>query len=159
MFLKAGGESYHDVGSDVKSSLNTEEEDTVQSDVLTLKRQKKTFPTAFFSRKRKSYWYHKRHWVLTSQASIWRRTMVGNVMVKARSCSMLCQTVPSHSSHFSAISNLTIKWWWTAEEAKCGVSERHSCVKPPISINNGFEVLYSRWDDLDETWRYQTAGS
>lgn len=69
--------------------------------------------------------------------------MVGNAMVKARSCSMLCQTLPSHSSHFSAISNLTTKWWWTAEEAKHGISERHSCLKPPISISTRSEVLYS----------------
>lgn len=69
--------------------------------------------------------------------------MVGKAMVKARSCSMLCQTLPRHGSHFSAISNLTTKRWWTAEEAKRGISERHSCLKPPISISNRLEILYS----------------
>lgn len=116
-----------------KFTRKSEEVDTVQSDGLTLKRQKKTLPTAFFSRRRKSYWQHKatglspagetRRWIKISQASIWRRTMVRNAMVKARSGSMLFQAVPSHSSHFSAISNLTTKCWWTAEDAKWGVSE------------------------------------
>lgn len=70
-------------------TLKLEEVDTAQSDVLTLKRQKKTFPTAFFSRRRKSYRYHKatglspaeetRRCIKISQASIWGRIMVGNV--------------------------------------------------------------------------------
>lgn len=45
---------------------------------------------------------------------------VGNAEVKVRSRVVLYQIVPSHGSHFDAISNLTMKQWRTAEEAECG---------------------------------------
>lgn len=116
----------------------------LRTHIVSEKGKKKITMAFFFSVE--AYSYHKvtglspagekRRWIEIAQAAMQRRTMVGNAKVKARSCAVLCHTMPSRGGHFSAIGNLTTKQWWTAEEAERGASERCSCLKLSISIGN-----------------------